>query len=41
MVLTGIVVAVSATALGLALLRRMHAHDGSPRLPEDRDAGSP
>ena len=41
MVLTGSVVAVSATALGLALLRRMHAHDGSPRLPEDRDAGSP
>lgn len=36
MVLTGIVVAVSATALGLALLRRMHRHDGSARLPEDR-----
>lgn len=41
MVLTGIVVAVSATALALALLRRMHAHDGSPRLPEDRDEASP
>lgn len=41
MVLTGIVVAVSATALALALLRRMHAHDGSPRLPEDRDDASP
>ncbi|MBS3911557.1 MAG: NADH-quinone oxidoreductase subunit K [Hydrogenophaga sp.] len=40
MVLTGIVVAVSATALALALLRRMHAHDGSPRLPEDRDDAS-
>ena len=40
MVLTGIVVAVSATALALALLRRMHAHDGSPRLPEDRDGAS-
>lgn len=36
MVLTGIVVAVSATALALALLRLMQAHDGSPRLPEDR-----
>lgn len=36
MVLTGIVVAVSATALALALLRRMHRHDGSARLPEDR-----
>jgi len=36
MVLTGIVVAVSATAVALALLRRMHASEGSPRLPEDR-----
>ena len=36
MVLTGIVVAVSATALALALLRRMHRHDDSARLPEDR-----
>lgn len=36
MVLTGIVVAVSATALALALLRRMHRQDGSARLPEDR-----
>lgn len=36
MVLTGIVVAVSATAVALALLRRMHHHDGSARLPEDR-----
>jgi multicomponent Na+:H+ antiporter subunit C len=36
MVLTGIVVAVSATALGLALLRRMHRQEGSARLPEDR-----
>lgn len=41
MVLTGIVVAVSATALALALLRRMQAHEGSPRLPEDRDDASP
>lgn len=38
MVLTGIVVAVSATALALALLRRMHRHDGSARLPEDRSS---
>lgn len=36
MALTGIVVAVSATALALALLRRMHRHEGSARLPEDR-----
>lgn len=36
MVLTGIVVAVSATALALALLRRMHRHDDSAQLPEDR-----
>lgn len=36
MVITGIVVAVSATALALALLRRMHAEGGSGRLPEDR-----
>ena len=36
MVLTGIVVAVSATALGLALLRRMHRAERSARLPEDR-----
>ena len=36
MVLTGIVVAVSATALALALLRRMHRHEGSAQLPEDR-----
>lgn len=36
MVLTGIVVAVSATALALALLRRMHNDDGSAQLPEDR-----
>ena len=36
MVLTGIVVAVSATALALAFLRRMHADEGSAFLPEDR-----
>ncbi len=32
MVLTGIVVAVSATALGLVLIRRIHAVTGSTRL---------
>jgi len=37
LVLTGIVVAISATALALALLRRMHASEGSARLPEDRE----
>ncbi len=35
MVLTGIVVAVSATALGLVLIRRIHAATGSTRLAED------
>lgn len=36
MVLTGIVVSVSATALGLALVRKLHAVSGQSRLPEDR-----
>ncbi len=35
MVLTGLVVAVSATALALALVRRVRGMTGSPRLPED------
>ena len=35
MVLTGIVVAVSATALGLRLARDLHASTGRARLPED------
>ncbi len=35
MVLTGLVVAVSATALGLALACRVRETTGSPRLPED------
>jgi multicomponent Na+:H+ antiporter subunit C len=34
MVLTGIVVAVAATGLALALIRRLHAQTGSARLPE-------
>lgn len=39
MVLTGIVVAVAATALALALLRRLHALTGQDRLPDgDSDA---
>lgn len=38
MVLTGIVVAVAATALALALLRRLHALDGRTGLsPTDGD----
>ena len=35
MVLTGIVVAVSTTALGLGLARRIERETGSRRLPED------
>ncbi len=35
MVLTGIVVAVAATALALALVRRLHALTGRVELPED------
>lgn len=35
MVLTGIVVAVAATALALALVRRLHALTGHRQLPED------
>lgn len=37
MVLTGIVVAVAATALALALTRKLHALTGKLELPEDRD----
>jgi multicomponent Na+:H+ antiporter subunit C len=37
MVLTGIVVAVAATALALALIRRLHALTGRLELPEDAD----
>lgn len=37
MVLTGIVVAVAATALALALLRKLHALSGQLELPEDTD----
>jgi len=37
MVLTGIVVAVAATALALALLRRLHALTGRTQLPEADD----
>ncbi|MBK1727231.1 sodium:proton antiporter [Halorhodospira neutriphila] len=35
MVLTGIVIAVSATAFALALARRYHGRTGAERLPED------
>lgn len=37
MVLTGIVVAVAATALALALLRKLNALTGQLELPEDTD----
>jgi len=37
LVLTGIVVAVSATALALALVRRITTHTGVPVLPETDD----
>jgi len=37
MVLTGIVVAVAATALALALVRKLHALTGRLELPEDGD----
>lgn len=38
LVLTGIVVAVSATAFALALLRRIHSVTGRTSLPEDTAA---
>ena len=38
MVLTGIVVAVAATALALALVRKLHALTGKLELPDDVDA---
>jgi len=38
MVLTGIVVAVAATALALALVRKLHALTGQVTLPKDHDA---
>lgn len=42
MVLTGIVVAVSATALALALLRTLHRETGSSVLPpQSPEGGSP
>jgi multicomponent Na+:H+ antiporter subunit C len=37
MVLTGIVVAIAATALALALARQLLERTGRMRLPEDRD----
>lgn len=37
MVLTGIVVALSATAFALALARRIYALTGHTRLPEDEE----
>lgn len=40
LVLTGIVVAIAATALGLALARRYHAATGRTELAEDAESGS-
>ncbi|MDX5893673.1 sodium:proton antiporter [Rubrobacter radiotolerans] len=37
MVLTGIVVAVSATAFALTVVRRLHETTGRPYLPEEAD----
>lgn len=38
LVLTGIVVAISTTALGLVLMRRIHEVTGSATLPDERSA---
>ncbi len=40
LVLTGIVVAIAATALGLALARRYHAATGRTELAEDGESGT-
>lgn len=37
LVLTGLVVGVSATALGLALATRLHRETGAARIPEARE----
>jgi multicomponent Na+:H+ antiporter subunit C len=41
LVLTGIVVAIAATALGLLLTRRYHAVTGRSELPDEGGAGDP
>lgn len=41
MVLTGIVVAVSATAFALALVRRLHEETGQTHLPEESPQDGP
>lgn len=41
MVLTGIVVAISATAFALILARRYYAATGRPDLPVDEEDGGP
>ena len=38
MVITGIVVAVAATAFAIALARRIHALTGEAQLPEERES---
>lgn len=40
LLLTGIVIAVAATALGLLLARRYHAATGQSTLPDDEAAGT-
>ncbi len=39
LVLTGVVISVSATAYGIALARRIHATTGRVELPDENDAG--
>jgi multicomponent Na+:H+ antiporter subunit C len=39
LIITGIVVAVAATALALALIARLFEETGSARLPEEADGG--
>jgi multicomponent Na+:H+ antiporter subunit C len=40
LLLTGIVIAIAATALGLLLARRYHAETGRTELPDDEQAGT-
>jgi multicomponent Na+:H+ antiporter subunit C len=40
LILTGIVIAIAATALGLTLARRYHRATGSAELPVDDEAGT-
>lgn len=40
LLLTGIVIAIAATALGLLLARRYHAKTGRSELPDDEQVGT-